>query len=164
MTDDAPPAEAYPYKRAWNYVLWLLGRRAYTRAQLQEKLARKAATPQTIQEVLDRAAELGLYDDQLFAKNFVSSRSHLLGSYRLRQELLRKGVAEEKILEALAGVAEAEQVDAATALLKKQQWRWQGEAHKIRQKAFAYLARRGFSAEVAAQALERANTRSAENP
>jgi regulatory protein len=149
------PKDAYPYERAWNYALWLLGRQAYTGAQLREKLVRKGAAPETVARVLARLTELTLLDDAHYAEAYVHSRSRNKGALKLRQELLYKGVREELVEKALGTLEGSAQVEAARALLAKNLWRWRGEPRERYAKAYAFLARRGFPVDVVKAALER---------
>ena len=146
--------DAYPYERAWNYVLWLLGRQAYTTGQLKDKLGRKGATQETVTRVLDKLTELKLVDDALYAEAFVRSRSRNKGAIRLRQELFRKGVAEPLVDKAVGELDEETQLESALALAEKNLWRWKGEPRQRYAKAYAFLARRGFPVEVVRGALE----------
>ncbi len=146
--------DEYPYERAWNYTLWLLGRQAYTTGQLKDKLVRKGATESTIIKVLEKLAELKLVDDALYAETFVRTRSRNKGAIRLRQELFRKGVAEPLVDKAVGELDEDTQLESAAALAQKNLWRWKGEPRERYAKAYAFLARRGFPVEVVRVALE----------
>ena len=148
------PPDEYPYERAWNYVLWLLGRQAYTTGQLKDKLSRKGATEETVAKVLEKLTELKLVDDALYAEAFVRSRSRNKGAIRLRQELFRKGVAEPLVDKAVGELGEAAQLESALALAEKNLWRWKGEPRERYAKAYAFLARRGFPVEVVRGVLE----------
>lgn len=151
MKGEAPE---YPYERAWNYTLWLLGRQAYTTGQLRDKLRRKGAVDETITRVLDKLADLKLVDDALYAETFVRSRSRTKGTLRLRQELFQKGVAEPLVDKAVGTVGEGAQLESAAALAEKNRWRWRGEPREQYSKAYAFLARRGFPGDVVRGALE----------
>lgn len=146
--------DGYPYERAWNYTLWLLGRQAYTTGQLKDKLIRKGAAESTIIKVLEKLAELKLVDDALYAETFVRTRSRNKGAIRLRQELFRKGVAEPLVDKAVGELDEDTQLESAAALAQKNLWRWKGEPRERYAKAYAFLARRGFPVEVVRAALE----------
>lgn len=144
-------------QRAWNYCLWLLGRQAYTRATLQERLERKGAEPDVISATLDRLESYGFVDDAAFTSQFVESRSARYGSLRLRGELLRKGVAEETVDEELDGLADERQEEAAFLLLQRNAWRFRrsADARRERSRAWAFLARRGFPPDAVSSAVER---------
>ncbi len=152
------PPDAYPYERAWNYTLWLLGRQAYTTGQLRDKLSRKGATEETVSRILDKLTDLKLVDDALYAEAFVRTRSRTKGAIRLRQELFHKGVAEPLVEKAVGGLDEAAQLESAVALAQKNLWRWKGEPRERYAKAYAFLARRGFTVDVVRGALEQTFT------
>lgn len=149
------PEDAYPYERAWNYALWLLGRQAYTGAQIEQKLVRKGATPETVERVLAKLIDLKFLDDALYAEAYVRSRSRNKGPLRLRQELFHKGVDEGLVEKALGTLEARAQIETALALLEKNLWRWKGEPRERYAKAYAFLARRGYPVDVVREALER---------
>jgi regulatory protein len=86
--------------------LRLLTDRARSRQELATALARKGVPAEAAAAVLDRFGEVGLIDDAAFAEAWVRSR-HVhagLGRRALAVELRRKGVADDVVGEALAGV------------------------------------------------------------
>jgi SOS response regulatory protein OraA/RecX len=58
---------------------------------------------------------------------------------------------------------EATQLGSAAALVQKNLWRWRGEPRARYAKAYAFLARRGFPADIVRRALEQTLTDSAED-
>lgn len=148
-------SDPYPYKRSWNYVLWLLGRKMYTRAQLRERLRRKGATEETIEQVIGKLEDLKFVDDAAFAETYVDSRRSRKGRLALKRELFQKGVPEGLVEGALEPLDTEGQVAAARAVLAKQRWRFQkAKPERRRAKAYTFLARRGFTGEVVVRALE----------
>lgn len=143
----------YPFERAWNYALWLLGRQMRSAAQLRARLGKKGATPADIERVIQKLLELRYLDDAGFAEAYVRGHKHKKGSLALARELAHKGIPEELRETALHGLGEGEQLKTARALVEKNRWRWQGKP-RAKSRAFAFLARRGFPAEVARHALE----------
>jgi SOS response regulatory protein OraA/RecX len=143
-------------KRAWNYTLWLLGRRAHTEGELRERLQRKEAEPDVITHTITRLKELGLIDDAAFTAGFIRSRSSRHGRLRLQQDLRRRGVAAEVISRGVEQLDDAGQAAAALEILRKYAWRFEKDvdAHRKRARAFAFLARRGFTVDAARQAVE----------
>jgi regulatory protein len=150
-------------ERAWDYALWLLGRQAYTVAEVRERLRRRALPEPEVERVVARLLELALLDDRSFARHYVERRSATRGRLALQAELRRKGVAQEHVDDALGGEGEGEvaQADAAVALLRKQAWRFgaatgrgRAEAAKARARAYALLARRGFAPDAVRAAVD----------
>ncbi len=158
------PSKPYTYERSWNYVLWLLGRKSYTRAQLREKLVKKEAEAEVVERVMLRLEDLHFVDDEAFAEAYVRSRQKQKGRIALRRDLYQKGVAEEVVDKTLEPLELAGQVEAATVLLEKNAWRFQkDDPRKNRAKAYAYLARRGFTGDVVKEALSKADLWDDEN-
>lgn len=143
--------------RAWNYCLWLLSRRAYSEAELLERMQRKETAPETAQRVLERLRGYGFVDDAAFTGQFVRSRSTKYGRLRLRGDLLRKGIGEDLIDSELAALSDEEQEEAAFSLLERNAWRFRRSAdvQRERARAWAFLARRGFPPPAVSRAVER---------
>jgi regulatory protein len=117
-------------------------------------------------QVVERLVELGYLDDAAFAQAWVESRDRARprGAVALRRELQHKGVPDETIGEALAartaaaaartGEGEAEPAsadrEAARRLLERRMpsLRREDDPRRRRQKAYALLARSGFTPDV----------------
>ena len=156
-----PPAPLAP-ERAWEYALQLLGRQAYSAAELERRLLRRSLDPEHAARVVARLIELRLLDDAGYAGAYVRSRRSAKGPIALRQELRRKGVDERHVEAALAEEGSDDPVATALALLQRNAWRYQGvacaddaSAQAARRRALAFLARRGFEPDTASEALER---------
>ncbi len=152
------PSKPYTYERSWNYVLWLLGRKSYTKAQIREKLVKKEVEAEVLERVMLRLEDLHFVDDEQFAEAYVRGRQKQKGRIALRRDLYQKGVAEEIVDKTLEPLELEGQVEAATVLLTKNAWRFrnkdpQDDPRKNRAKAYAYLARRGFTGDVVKEAL-----------
>jgi len=135
----------------------------YTTVELTRKLLRRGLDPDLADSLVTRLVELELVNDAVYADLYVSTRSGAKGRLGLRQELRQKGVAPEIAEARLAELTPDDQLAAATALLRKNAWRYrQAEADatdrlaalKARAKAFAFLARRGFPVDAAQGAID----------
>lgn len=163
--------EAPDRQQAWDYLLNVLSRQAYTVAELRKKLARRRVPEELGEELLARLGELGLVDDRSFAEQYVSARREVRGRLALRAELRRKGVAEDIVEARVLGLGDGQQLSAAVGLLRKHAWRYQpaqgeedasatdeyearNELRRAEAKARSFLARRGFSPDVVAAAVE----------
>jgi regulatory protein len=147
----------YTFERAWNYVLWLLGRQAYTAAQVKEKLVRKEVAPEIIGQVLEKLGDYRFLDDARYAENYIQSRQKHKGKIALKQELRRKGVDEKLVEGALLELNDENQLEHAVALLQKQLPRLKktDDPRKSYGKAYAFLARKGFTSDIIRQVLEK---------
>src|SRR5690625_4418602 len=143
--------------RAWNYCLWLLSRRAYTEAELRERLLRKETAPEVAERLLERLRDYGVVDDGEFASQFVAGRAARDGRIRLRGALLRKGVPEELVDSEITGLTDEGQEEAALRLLERNAWRFRrsDDQRRERARAWAFLARRGLPPDAVSAAVER---------
>ena len=135
-----------------------------------------ASPPVPVEIVLERLIEFGYLDDEAFARAWVESRdrSRPRGASALRRELALKGVerpvvdavlderdhaAEEARGGADDGAATPDGMAADRLLARKAAVLGrETDPRKRRQKAYALLARHGFSPDVIAAALGRAAT------
>jgi regulatory protein len=156
--------EPYSFERAWKYAIWLLGRQAYSKAQIIERLQRKQATAQIVEQVIKKLESCNYLDDATYAEMVVRGKQRSHGRIALKQTLRQKGVSEQVIDEALEGLSAEQEQKAACALLQKQAWRFKGgDPRKNYAKAYAYLARRGFNVDCVNHALEASQLFSSES-
>ena len=128
--DAAPPPDpvadgpdADPESVARKILLDQLTGRARTRKELGDKLAAKQVPEEVATRLLDRFEEVGLVDDDAFARAWISGRGAAggkgLARRALAQELRRKGIDDEVAREALDEVDPAEEEQAARALVRR---------------------------------------------
>src|SRR4051794_18187880 len=121
---DDPVAEgpdADPESVARRILLDQLTGQARSRKELADKLAAKHVPHDVATRLLDRFEEVGLVDDEAFARSWIASRQPGKGLARraLAQELRRKGVDDEVAREALGEIDPADEEAAARALVRK---------------------------------------------
>ncbi|CAN5510522.1 hypothetical protein BH10ACT10_BH10ACT10_10560 [soil metagenome] len=94
---------------------------ARSRSELAGKLARKNVPEAVATRLLDRFEEVGLVDDEAFARAWVQSRQSGKGLARraLAQELRRKGVDDEVAAVALDEVDPDDEVETARTLVRR---------------------------------------------
>jgi len=146
-------------EKAHERALRFLGYRPRSEAEVRRNLERAGFAPDAIEAVLSRLGRAGLLDDRAFAQYWLENRSQFgpRSARALKAELRRKGVAAETIDESLQ-VAAHDDAEAAyqAALPKARRWAAQRlDAREFAQKLSAYLVRRGFSYEVAREAVHR---------
>jgi regulatory protein len=75
----------------------LLARKAWSRRDLARRLERRGATAEAAESVVADLASRGYLDDEGFARWWAAARAsgRRVGSMRLRQELLARGIAPE---------------------------------------------------------------------
>lgn len=149
------------YRQALDRAVAALASRAHSKHELEQKLLRAGYRPCTVEMVLYKLETEGFLDDADFARQWVEARTtRKLGTRRIAQELRHKGVSADEAEAALAQVDEEEQLAAATALVEKALARAKpGEdPRKVANRITGMLARRGYSWDIARQALEQAMT------
>ncbi len=116
---DGPDAD--PESVARKILLDQLTGQARSRKELSDKLAAKNVPSDIATRLLDRFEEVGLVDDDAFARSWVASRQPGKGLARraLAQELRRKGIDDEVAREALDEIDPADEEAAARALVRK---------------------------------------------
>jgi regulatory protein len=123
--------------------LAILARREYSRQELERKLLPYADNPDEIPALLAEFEQRGWLSERRFAEELTATRSRRYGSQRIAHELREKGVSEEMISGALAGLGETE-VAAARAVWQKKFGVVPANANeKARQ--IRFLQSRGFS-------------------
>nr|WP_323794421.1 regulatory protein RecX [Nocardioides sp.] len=113
--------DADPEAVARKILLDALTGQARSRKELSDKLAKKLVPVEIAERLLDRFEEVGLIDDEAFARLWVSHRQPGKGLARraLAQELRRKGVDDEIAREVLDEVDPADEEEAARRLVRK---------------------------------------------
>jgi regulatory protein len=132
----------------------LISRRPRSVAEIERYLRNKDFDDHVIEQAITRLQEVGLLDDDAFARYWVEQRdtfkprSHLA----LRQELQQKGVNRAAIE---AAVSDVDQTAAAQRAAEKQARRYQHLSEdEFRNKLGGFLQRRGFNYEVIRQVTE----------
>lgn len=122
--------------------------RPRTRAELETVLRDKGIDVAVAREVLDRYDEVGLIDDEAFARAWVTSRHHGKGLARraLARELRNKGVADETVGQALAEVNDSTEEDTARALVMRKLRSSRGDRpDTLFRRLVGMLARKGYA-------------------
>lgn len=119
--DPQEPPEADHEAVARKILLDQLTGRARSRHELADKLRGKHVPDELAARLLDRFEEVGLVDDQAFARAWVSDRQRGKGlaPRALAQELRRKGVDDETVRAAVDEITEDDQEAAARALVRR---------------------------------------------
>ncbi len=127
--------------------LRLLGGQDYTRRQLYEKLLRFGGDESIAEAAVSRMEELGYLDDRDYAlraaRDMVALRH--FGARRIRQELIRRGIAQEYVEEALEQLESDPRERIAQLILRKYPDLYEGERQRAR--AFNGLMRLGYGFE-----------------
>ena len=137
-------------RRAKEKALYLLEHRNHSKRELTEKIARTAASWEAAEAAAGQLEELGLVDDQAYARD--RAREMFLrkrwGPLRVKQELRRKGIDGELIEELLEEYRQRDEgglvAENGRAVLETKYSGWR-EDEKQRRRAFAALQRLGYA-------------------
>ena len=152
---DGPDADSESVAR--KILLDQLTGQARSRSELAGKLAKKNVPDDIATRLLDRFEEVGLVDDEAFARAWVASRGSAgagggrrLARRALAEELRRKGVADDVARVALDEIDPADEEDAARTLVRKKLRSMGGlERDKATRRLVGMLARKGYPAGLA---------------
>ena len=129
-------------RRAKEKALWLISYRDHTKKELQDKL-RRTCDAQSAEKAADRMAELGLVNDEQYARRY--ARRLLLEKRLTRRaalfEMTRKGIDKQTAEEAL-GAVDVDYRDNIRAVIEKK-YRSIGD-EKTKRRAVAALQRLGY--------------------
>ncbi|WP_435771013.1 regulatory protein RecX [Nocardioides sp. SYSU DS0651] len=145
--DDGWTEDADPESVARTILLDQLSRQARSRKELAERLARRNVPDDVAGPLLDRFEEVGLVDDEAFARAWVDSRQRTRGLARpaLAVELRRKGIADETARAVLAEVDPGDEEAAARRLVRKKLRSMRGlEEQVAARRLVGMLARKGY--------------------
>ncbi|WP_082620851.1 regulatory protein RecX [Nocardioides sp. Soil796] len=145
--DDGSGDEADHEAVARKILLDQLTGQARSRKELADRLAKKNVPDEIAGALLDRFEEVGLIDDEAFARSWIASRQPGKGLARraLAQELRRKGIDDLVAREALDEIDPDDEDDAARRLVRKKLRTMQGlDRVKATRRLVGMLARKGY--------------------
>lgn len=155
------------YDEIWNKVLPkraklramnLLAKREYTEKQMYDRLSAGFYPDKIIREALAYVADFHYTDDLRYACDYISGHEETRSRRRIEQDLIGKGIDRDTLERAWAKWEEqgGSQDEAAMIrkLLKKRGYDTEHAEISQRQKAYAFLLRKGFSGEAVRKALK----------
>jgi SOS response regulatory protein OraA/RecX len=143
----APQPPRDPEAAARAICLRLITVEPRTRSQLAQALQRKQIPDAIADGILDRFTEVGLIDDQAFARAWVESRHHSRGLSRraLSTELRRRGVADDDVREAVETLDPDQEVATARQIVDRKLRSTRGQPPDARaRRLVGALARKGY--------------------
>lgn len=145
--------------RARDYALKLLSYRPRTIKEIRDRLKFKDYDEGIVQEVIRNLKRLNLLNDREFALSWAADRMRFkpVGRFRLRQELLSKGISEDLIAETIQSAYQGEGEVELASQVAGQKMRSYRNLNDLtsRRRMYAFLQRRGFSSEIIREALGR---------
>ena len=131
-------------KRCKDKAMWLISFRDHSRRELVDKL-RRDYSEDCCEQTADRMVELGLIDDERFARRYSADLINLKHlSYRgVRQKLAEKGISRE-LIDEVTGEPEIDEEQQIRTIIDKKYSRVMND-EKGRRRAYNALMRLGFS-------------------
>lgn len=123
-----------------------------TEKQIREFLQKKGYLPAVIDYVIEKLRGYGFLNDGEYAEAYVEQAAKRKGGRLIRMELRSKGVTDAEIDGALEGLDEQTELQTAIALLQKYMRGKTADVQTL-QKAYRHLMSKGFSYDVAKEAL-----------
>ena len=150
--------EKIEFFEAENILLQFLGYRFRSKKEILRKLTFKKISKSTIDALIVKYEEKGFINDENFAESYMLDliSHHPQGNYAIKQKLKQRGISNEIIKrlseEYLSGETEHEM---AIKELSKRKTRYMKlQPRERRNKALAFLQRKGFSYTCARQCIE----------
>jgi regulatory protein len=135
-----------------------LSHRDRSARETADHLKKKGLKEAVVQETLQHLKEANYLDDRRFAEHWARTRAEnrQFGKYRLRQELLGKGLSKELIDETLDTLFESvKEIDLARAVVEKKLPSMQDLApDKKKNRLIGLLQRKGFSLDIVYKVLD----------
>ena len=123
--------------------LKLLARREHSRAELARKLSVHAEDPAEVEHVLDDFERRGWLSEHRVVEQLVHARRSRFGARRIERDLREKGVSEEAVAAALAGLKGGE-LEAAREVWRRKFGGRQPRGPADRARQVRFLQGRGF--------------------
>ena len=150
MSEELKQARALAYR--------YLSHRDRSTRETADHLKKKGFEEAVVQETLRYLKEANYLDDRRFAEHWARTRAEnkQFGKYRLRQELLGKGLSKELIDETLDTLFETvQEIDLARAVVEKKLPAMQDlDPDKRKRRLIGLLQRKGFSLDIVYKVLD----------
>ncbi|UYM04559.1 regulatory protein RecX [Solicola gregarius] len=144
--------DADPEAVARKILLQRLTEQPRSRTELERALAKRDVPADVAARLLDRFEEIGLVDDEAFARSWVESRQRTRGlaGRALAQELRRKGVDDETVRETVDDIDPDDERENARLLVRKKLRSVRSLDRQVQVRRLAgMLARKGYSSGLA---------------
>jgi regulatory protein len=143
---------------ALKFAMKLIGLRRRSEAEIRERLGEKGCDETLTEETVSELYKFSYLDDAAFAESYINDRIRFrpAGSFLIKMELQKKGIAHDIIEEKLSELLSAkDELSLARKLLeKKMRTSPAVDGDKARAKLAFYLRSRGFSPQIINEAIQ----------
>lgn len=138
-------------QRLYNYGIWLLSRKDYSRNELLIKMKKYQPEEKIIEDVLQKLQKNSFLNDERVINSVYQTYSKKESTSKIKNRLILKGIEREEIDNFLSSNADqAKELDSATILLIKKFKLYNSELTK---KYYSMLANKGFSWDIVSKAV-----------
>lgn len=143
-------------RRAHEKALYLLEHRNHSKKELENKIARTAASREAAKAAAEHMQEIGLLDDEKFARDFAEMlfNRKKYGSRRVKQELYLKGIDRDIISEILEEYADEDDAEEKIHSVLERRYPDFNEDEKVKRRAVAALQRLGYGFDEIRRAMQ----------
>ena len=155
--DDLIKLDKHVIERGKKRIMYLLGRQDYPKKQLQDKLLREGYIIEHINRILQPFLDKKIIDDSTLIQRRVSGYKTYKSRLEIQANLQKKGFSKEDIKESLKkNVCWEDELRSATHLLNKKFFlkQFKMDEYELKQKAYGYLSRKGYSMDICIKAYE----------
>ncbi len=131
--------------RAKKRAMHLLEQQDRSVSQLERKLTEGGYPPEAVRAAMDYVASFHYTDDGRLARNYVRSQSESRSRLRIRQDLMRRGIADDIIDAALEEEYPESEAPLIESLLKKKGYDRETATEQEKARMVRFLGQRGFS-------------------
>lgn len=128
-----------------------------TESEIKKKLLLKGYGDETINRTIDFLKEYNFLNDESYAKMYVRDKSKGQGKNKIKYDLIKKGLDEELILEAIAKIdSDNEENIAYEMALKKYNTikKRETDSYKLSQKLYRFLLSKGYGYDIASRVIK----------
>lgn len=130
-----------------------------TEYQIVKKMREKGYSSKAISQAVEKAKQYHFIDDVYYTEEYIQNhgKSRKQGEYRIRQDLMQKGIPKELIDEKIEMLySEEDKYHNAYALAEKKYLQISSEEniYKKRQKIYQFLASKGYSSDIVKSVVE----------
>jgi regulatory protein len=141
-------------ERAIDLAYKAVARRDLTVIELRARLERKHVSPEAIDEAVAELEDTGFLDDARYARQFAEDKRELeqWGTDRIATDLRRRGIAPH-LIDAAVSTRDRDSELRTALLLLKRRYQQPPRDDRDRDRAWQMLVRRGYSPELAYDAI-----------
>ena len=106
---------------AFNYGIWLLSKRDYSEKLIEEKILKKEYSQKEATDAIARLKDCGFLNDISYARRYINQALEVKkhGFVRIKNDLMRKGVAREVVEDILYEFENADEKETLMPLVRK---------------------------------------------